>query len=132
MTKAKMIKKKKQKQKQKDLKRNGSAEFWRDCAFFSDLIWPFSWNRKKPLRFSNLRELPYNDNSYGHSNLFDLCKPICFMIINNWMMLIFITLLRSYYAVLGNNCVTTEYLWAGFVVWELRIKNVLNAFGSIH
>ena len=23
-----------------------------------------------------------------------------------------------------------KYLWAGIVVWELKIKNVLNAFGS--
>ena len=27
--------------------------------------------------------------------------------------------------------VTTEYVRAGIVVWELRIKNVLNALGSI-
>ena len=30
------------------------------------------------------------------------------------------------------NCVNTKYLWAGIAVWELKIKNVLNAFGSIH
>ena len=35
------------------------------------------------------------------------------------------------YTLLGNNCVTTKYLGAGIVVRELRIKNVLNAFGSI-
>ena len=35
------------------------------------------------------------------------------------------------YTLLGNNYVTTEYLGAGIVVRELRIKNVLNAFGSI-
>ena len=35
------------------------------------------------------------------------------------------------YTFLGNNFVTTEYLGAGIVVRELRIKNVLNAFGSI-
>ena len=28
------------------------------------------------------------------------------------------------YTLLGNNCVTTEYLGAGIVVRELRIKNV--------
>ena len=27
--------------------------------------------------------------------------------------------------------VTTRYLWAGIVVWEMKIKNLLNAFGSI-
>ena len=32
---------------------------------------------------------------------------------------------------MGNNCVITKYLWAGIVVWEVRIKNVLSAFGSI-
>ena len=128
MTNAKMITKK-TKTKTKRSKKKWLGWVLKGLYIF---LWPFSWNRKKPLRFSNLRKLPYNNNSYVHSNLFDLCKPICFMIINNWMMLIFITLLRSYYAVLGNNCVTTEYLWAGFVVWELRIKNVLNAFGSIH
>ena len=31
----------------------------------------------------------------------------------------------------GKQLGTSEYFWAGISVWELRIKNVLNAFGSI-
>ena len=36
-----------------------------------------------------------------------------------------------FYKPLGNNCVPTKDLGAGIIVWELRTKNVLNAFGSI-
>ena len=71
------------------------------------------WQSQKSLyKFKD----PINGNSF-----------IRVMIISNWMMLID----RESLHTPGLNCVTTKYLWAGIVVWELKIKNVLNVFGNV-